>query len=370
MRKQKSQSLAAGTVLAAGLGLGLMSGGPSAMAALILPALPAGCQIIRNELHPVQNTFRVEPGTPVYGAIGPQQTPILQVGVRCDGPLSTPLTLGLNTTGSLDWQGPGRDIIPSGVKDVGLRLYAHGEADGGTCSPDGWLGAGTGGEKCTLPAGTEGEKTLTLQVAAQVVKTGDNTPLQSTVPLLPAKGGDVQLSVGGTPVPLLSSGVVAPVLVTPVTCTIERGKNDTIDFGLVHRNTRDDYDGDGNLLATKRQTLSINCQPVPADGATYQVSVSYNGTTSDDYTPWGINSALRTSISDLFVTGTIRSGGDGDMRFVQFGIGQSLPLSFDTGTGRFTGTVDWALLNYSKTAQAPEEYGNFTAEATYTVDVN
>ncbi|EBV3524788.1 hypothetical protein DOC41_21945, partial [Salmonella enterica subsp. enterica serovar Manhattan] len=134
MRKQKSQSLAAGTVLAAGLGLGLMSGGPSAMAALILPALPAGCQIIRNELHPVQNTFRVEPGTPVYGAIGPQQTPILQVGVRCDGPLSTPLTLGLNTTGSLDWQGPGRDIIPSGVKDVGLRLYAHGEADGGTCS--------------------------------------------------------------------------------------------------------------------------------------------------------------------------------------------------------------------------------------------
>ncbi|EIK6983552.1 type 1 fimbrial protein [Salmonella enterica subsp. enterica serovar Amager] len=178
----------------------------------------------------------------------------------------------------------------------------------------------------------------------------------------------MQLSVGGTPVPLLSSGVVAPVLVTPVTCTIERGKNDTIDFGQVHRNTRDDYDGAGNLLATKQQTLSINCQPVPADGANYQVSVSYNGTTSDDYTRWGINSALRTSISDLFVTGTIRSVGD--MRFVQFGIGQSLPLLFDAGTRRFTGTVDWSLVNYSKTAQAPEEYGNFTAAATYTVDVN
>ncbi|EBN6689168.1 type 1 fimbrial protein [Salmonella enterica subsp. enterica] len=363
MLKQKSQSLAVGTVLVAGVGLGVMTGGPSAMAALTLPALPAGCQIIRNELHPVQNTFRVEPGTPVYGVIGAQQTPFLQVDVRCEGPLSTPMTLGLNTAGSPDWQGPGRDIIPTGVKDVGLRLYARGEARGGTCSPAGWLGAGAGEWKCTLPAGTEGEKMLSLQVAAQVVKNGDNTPLQSTEALLPAKGGDVQLSVDGAQVPLLNSGAVAPVLVTPVTCTIESGKNDTIDFGQVRRNTGGDYNWSGNLLTLVHQPLSVSCQPAPTDKATYQVSISYNGTVYS-----GGKTFLKTSISDLFISGELQSGGSSHQ--IEFNQGQSLPLTFDAGTGHFTGNVDWALMNYSKTGQVPEEYGNFTATATYTVDVN
>lgn len=361
---KKSQNLAAGTVLIAGGGLGLMTGGSSAIAALTLPPLPTSCQIIRNELHPVLNTVRVEPGTPVYGVIGPQQTPLLQVEVRCDGPLSAPLTLGLNTTGSPDWQGPGRDIIPTRVKNVGLRLYAQGESHGGTCSSAGWQGAGTGEWMCTLPAGAEGEKRFSLQVAAQMVKIGDNTPLQSTESLLPRKGSDVQLSVDGTPVPLLSTGVVAPVLVTPVSCTIERGKNDTIDFGSVHRNPRGDYIGQGNELAMISQSLSVRCQPIPTDGATYQVSVTYNGSPYSSEKEW-----LTTSISDLFVKGVF-SNADGKTSTVEYGQGQRLPLSFDSVSGRFTGAVDWILLNYSKTGLVPEEGGSFTAIATYTVDVN
>lgn len=362
---KKSQNLAAGTVLMAGMGLGLMTGGPSAIAALTLPALPAGCQIIRNELHPVQNTLRVESGTPVYGAVGPQQTSFLQVGVRCDGSLNVPLTLELIATGSPDWQGPGRDVIPTVVKDVGLRLYAQGEASGGNCSPAGWLGAGTGEWKCTLPAGTEGEKTLSLQLAAQVVKTGDNTPLQSGEPLLPAKGGDVQLSVDGVQVPLLSSGVVAPVLVTPVSCTIDGGNSTKIDFGAVRRKTDDEYDWKGNELASARQTLSVTCLPAPTDKATYGVSVSYNGT----FLPPSRVSFLTTSISDLFVEGVFFNT-DGRRTTIKYGQGQSLPLPFDAGSGHFTGQVDWSLMNYSKTGQAPDEYGSFTAIATYTVDVN
>ncbi len=364
MLRQKFQSLSGVTVLAAGLGPVLVTGGPSAIAALTLPALPAGCQIIRNELHPVQNTFRVEPGTPAYGVIGPQQTPFLQVGVRCDGPLRTPLTLGLNTTGSPDWQGPGRNILPTRVKDVGVRLYAQGEARGGTCSQSGWLSAGTDNWKCTLPADTEGEMILSLQVAAQVVKTGDNTPLQSSEALLPAKGGDVQLSVDSASAPLLSTGVVAPVLVTPVSCTIESGKNDTIDFGQVRRNTSGNYDWSGNQLVVARQSLSVSCLPVPTDGATYQVSISYNGNPYPPRKSW-----LITSISDLFVAGDFVNA-DGGTSVVEYGQGQRLPLSFDSISGRFTGTIDWALINYSKNGQAPEEYGNFTAIATYTVDVN
>ncbi|EAA5301825.1 type 1 fimbrial protein, partial [Salmonella enterica subsp. enterica] len=210
---------------------------------------------------------------------------------------------------------------------------------------------------------TEGEKTLTLQVAAQVVKTGDNTPLQSTEALLPAKGGDVQLSVDGAQVPLLNSGAVAPVLVTPVTCTIESGKNDTIDFGQVRRNTGGDYNWSGNLLTLVHQPLSVSCQPAPTDKATYQVSISYNGTVYS-----GRKTFLKTSISDLFISGELLS--EGSSHLIEFNQGQSLPLTFDAGTGHFTGNVDWALMNYSKTGQVPEEYGNFTATATYTVDVN
>ncbi|ECL1760805.1 type 1 fimbrial protein, partial [Salmonella enterica] len=197
----------------------------------------------------------------------------------------------------------------------------------------------------------------------QVVKTGDNTPLQSTEALLPAKGGDVQLSVDGARVPLLNSGAVAPVLVTPVTCTIESGKNDIIDFGQVRRNTGGNYDWKGNQLAQVNQPLSVSCQPAPTDKATYQVTISYNGEVYSGRTTF-----LKTSISDLFISGVLLSGADRHM--IEFSQGQSLPLAFDAGTGRFTGNVDWALKNYSKTGQAPEEYGNFTATATYTVDVN
>ncbi|EBS9452210.1 hypothetical protein CF471_21380 [Salmonella enterica] len=357
-------SLAATTLLA------VLPGGvsPARAADLTLPALPAGCQYTRQSLLPVQGTFRVEPGTPLYGVVGPQQTTFLQVSLRCDTPLSTPLTLALKGSGNLNWQGPGRDVLPTAVRDTGLRIYAQGEAAGGTCSPGGWLGAGSGDWQCTLPAGGNGAQTLSLQVAAQVVKTGENTPVLSARALQP-ENGDIQLQVNGSPVPLTGTGIIAPQLVTQVQCTIEKGQNDTINFGGVHRDTGSDYSFKGAQLAAGTQTISVSCSPQPDNASPYTVSLTFTGDTSDIYNfAWAVKGALKTSISDLFILP--ENPVTGDSLPVSPVNSASIPLSLDTTTGRYNLSVKWNLIGYSGDGKVPDEYGPFTATATYTVDVN
>ncbi|EEF4188047.1 fimbrial protein [Salmonella enterica] len=355
--------LAATTMLAV-----LPGGGSSARAAdLTLPALPAGCQYTRQSLLPVQGTFRVEPGTPLYGVVGPQQTTFLQVSLRCDTPLSTPLTLALKGSGNLNWQGPGRDVLPTAVRDTGLRMYAQGEAAGGACSPGGWLGAGSGDWQCTLPAGGNGAQTLSLQVAAQVVKTGENTPVLSARALQP-EAGDIQLQVNGSPVPLTGAGVIAPKLVTPVTCTIEKGRNDTVNFGDMTRDfvSDGDYTRMGVGLASQSQNIQVYCTPQPDDASPYSVSLTFRGDISDTYNfAWAQYGALKTSIPELFILPT--NAGTGASVPLN---GDSVPLSLDSATQRYNLTVNWMLTAYSKTGKAPEKYGAITATATYTVEVN
>ncbi|HBJ6378755.1 TPA: hypothetical protein LC260_004851 [Salmonella enterica subsp. enterica serovar Eastbourne] len=338
---------------------------PAQAADLTLPALPAGCQYTRQALLPVQGTFRVEPGTPLYGVVGPQQTTFLQVSLRCDSPLAVPLKLALKGSGALNWQGPGQDILPTAVRDAGLRVYAQGEATGGTCSPGGWLGAGTGDWQCTLPAGGEGGRTLSLQLAAQVVKTGDNTPVQSTRSLQP-ETGEIMLAVNDSPVSLTGTGVIAPQLVTPVTCAIENGKNDTINFGDVRRDTSTDYSLEGVALVSRAQNIRVCCTPLPDDASPYTVSLTFSGTISDTYNfAWAQYGALKTSISDLFILPT--NAGSGASIPLN---GNAVPLSLDTTTQRYGLDVNWMLVGYSATGKAPEEYGVFTANAAYTVEVN
>ncbi|EKH7682325.1 fimbrial protein [Salmonella enterica] len=354
--------------LAATTLLAVLPGGvsPARAADLTLPALPAGCQYTRQSLLPVQGTFRVEPGTPLYGVVGPQQTPFLQVSLRCDTPLSTPLTLALKGSGNLNWQGPGRDVLPTAVRDTGLRIYAQGETTGGTCSPGGWLGAGSGDWQCTLPAGGNGAQTLSLQVAAQVVKTGENTPVLSARALQP-ENGDIQLQVNGSPVSLTGTGAIAPQLVTPVTCSIELGKNDTINFGPVRRNTGDQYDYKGNQLAVQTQNISIRCDPQPDDTNSYTVSLGFSGVTSDVYhTGLASRGALKTSISDLFIIPESKQV-LGQLIPIN---GDRVPLELDPATQHYNLSVDWYLMGYSPNGQAPAEYGPFTATATYTVYVD
>ncbi|EGX9449944.1 hypothetical protein JHH93_004850, partial [Salmonella enterica] len=48
----------------------------------------------------------------------------------------------------------------------------------------------------------------------------------------------------------------------------------------------------------------------------------------------------------------------------------AVPLELDPTTQRYNLSVDWSLMGYSRNGQAPAEYGNFFAVATYTVDVD
>ncbi|ECL8479778.1 fimbrial protein [Salmonella enterica] len=340
---------------------------PAQAADLTLPALPAGCQYTRQALLPVQGTFRVEPGTPLYGVVGPQQTTFLQVSLRCDSPLAVPLKLALKGSGALNWQGPGQDVLPTAVRDAGLRVYAQGEATGGTCSPGGWLGAGTGDWQCTLPAGGEGGRTLSLQLAAQVVKTGDNTPVQSTRSLQP-ETGEIMLAVDDSPVSLTGTGVIAPQLVTPVTCTIENGKNDTINFGDVHRDTSAEYSRKGVWLATRRQNIRVSCTPQSDDASPYTVSLTFRGNISGTYKVGlaGKGALTVDPISDLFIIPMATTGSRDTLPLN----GTAVSLLLNPDTQRYGLDVDWWLVGYSATGKAPDEHGTFKADATYTVEVN
>ncbi|WP_205160300.1 hypothetical protein, partial [Salmonella enterica] len=82
---------------------------------------------------------------------------------------------------------------------------------------------------------------------------------------------------------------------------------------------------------------------------------------------WAQKGALKTSISDLFIL-PINSL-TGDSLPVSPVNGTSIPLSRNADTGRYNLSVKWDLIGYSETGKAPEEYGVFTATATYTVDV-
>ncbi|EIB7831451.1 hypothetical protein K9J93_004682, partial [Salmonella enterica] len=230
----------------------------------------------------------------------------------------------------------------------------------------GWLGAGSGDWQCTLPAGGNGAQTLSLQVAAQVVKTGENTPVLSARALQP-ENGDIQLQVNGSPVSLTGTGIIAPQLATSVTCTIEKGQNDTINFGGVHRDTSADYSGLGVHLASGTQTISVSCVPQPDNASPYTVSLTFTGDTSDIYNfAWAGKGALKTSISDLFI---LPESEQVSGRSIPIN-GDAVPLTLDPTTQRYNLSVDWSLMGYSPNGKVPDEYGPFTATATYTVDVN
>ncbi|MCT6990685.1 fimbrial protein [Salmonella enterica] len=198
------------------------------------------------------------------------------------------------------------------------------------------------------------------------MKTGENTPVLSARALQP-ENGDIQLQVNGSPVSLTGTGIIAPQLATPVTCSIESGKDDTINFGPVRRNTGDQYDYKGNQLAVQTQNISIRCDPQPDDASPYTVSLRFSGDISDVYNlGFASRGALKTSISDLFILPESEQ-----VLGKRIPInGDAVPLELDPTTQRYNLSVSWSLMGYSPNGQAPAEYGNFFAVATYTVDVD
>ncbi|HCK3134909.1 TPA: hypothetical protein NZJ50_004542 [Salmonella enterica subsp. enterica serovar Ruiru] len=167
---------------------------------------------------------------------------------------------------------------------------------------------------------------------------------------------------------LTGTGVIAPQLVTPVTCTIENGKNDTINFGDVRRDTSNpEYHREGVVLASQAQHIRVHCTPLPDDASPYPVSLTFSGAISDTYNfVWADKGALKTSISDLFI---IPMAMDGSGDSIPFN-GDAAPMSLDPTTQRYGLDVSWWLVGYNATGKVPEEYGAFTANAAYTVEVN
>ncbi|EAA9004636.1 hypothetical protein B0X84_25640, partial [Salmonella enterica] len=152
-----------------------------------------------------------------------------------------------------------------------------------------------------------------------------------------------------------------------VTCSIESGKNDTINFGGVHRDTGSDYSFKGVQLADRTQTISVSCAPQPDNASPYTVSLTFTGDTSDIYNfAWAAKGALKTSISDLFI---LPESEQVSGRSIPIN-GDAVPLKLDPTTQRYNLSVDWSLVGYSPNGKVPDEYGPFTATATYTVDVN
>ncbi|EAM2006387.1 hypothetical protein EA132_25085, partial [Salmonella enterica subsp. enterica serovar Give] len=138
-------------------------------------------------------------------------------------------------------------------------------------------------------------------------------------------------------------------------------------FGPVRRNTGDQYDYKGNQLAVQTQNISIRCDPQPDDASPYTVSLRFSGDISDVYNlGFASRGALKTSISDLFILPESEQ-----VLGKRIPInGDAVPLELDPTTQRYNLSVSWSLMGYSPNGQAPAEYGNFFAVATYTVDVD
>lgn len=225
----------------------------------------------------------------------------------------------------------------------------------------GWLAAGAGDWQCTLPAGGDGLSTLTLQLAAQVVKTGDNTPINAVHNLQP-ESGDILLSINSSPLSLMKAGFISPQVVTPATCSIVGGRDKVVDFGNVHRDTGKSYTTSGNNLAQRTLSLFVRCTPALQDGAKYQVSVDFNGELATEV-PWP---ALKTNISDLFVTGHVDILGSD----ITFWGGNPITMVYSEDSGLFSLPIVWTLKNYRPKGVISKTSGHFKAVATYTVNVN
>lgn len=206
-------------------------------------------------------------------------------------------------------------------------------------------------------------RTLTLQLAAQVVKTGENTPINAVHNLQP-ESGDILLSVNSSPLSLIKAGFIAPRVVTPATCTIIGDRDKVVDFGSVQRDTGKLYTTRGNDLAQRNLSLSVKCLPAPQDGAKYQVSVAFYGESAAEV-PWP---ALKTNISDLFVTGIVQTlHGVSDITF--WNDGHAMTMDYSEDSGLFSLPMIWTLKNYRPAGKILKTSGKFSAIATYIVEV-
>lgn len=333
---------------------------PALAVSFSLPGLPQGCHYTQNSFTPLTATIRIPTDTPQYGVLGNDRTEILAVEVQCDTSPSTPVSAGINAMDSLQWQGPGGDILSTPVSGVGIRLFFEGQTEGGRCSSSDWLSSSRGSLQCT--SGTTGPSRMGFRLSAQLVKTGENTPVMQRDTLM-VRGGDVQVTVNDSSQSLLSQGAVAPLLATEVSCTIVDGKKSEVNFGSVQRRTSY-WPDNRDPLAEEQSTITVSCSPRRDENANnYNVSLTFQGTAS----PYIHGSAgwwLGTSFSDLMIGAGMPDNGS---RFAF--LNQPLSLTWDRTTNLFSRTIEWYLYAFDDGKATHDQTGPFTATATYTITV-
>lgn len=344
--------------------LATMLGSNSVMAqSLSLADLPAGCSYTRSEQQPLNSMVKIPAATPQFAAIGEAPHTLMEVGVQCEGPLSTPVSVGLKESGALSWIGPGRDVLATNVNGIGVRLFADGMSDGGQCIGSGAIAAGQSA-RCSIGREGEGKRGFTFNLKAQLVKISNNTPIQSQRTLQLTDGGAMLLETQGATqqqVDVLNSGLLAPSIATQASCTLVTQQNQTVNFGTVYRPKSGNQEVTlGQAQATPIQVL---CSPLRDDGANnYNVGITFSAgslSNNDD-------TALATSIDDMAIRFSTKAEGGDWQKF-----SEKLPMIYNAALSgdesHFAQTWYW-FLRYLPGANH-QQTGNFNAVATYTITI-
>lgn len=330
---------------------------------LTLSDLPNGCSYTRSEQQPLNGLVKIPAATPLFAAIGDAPHTLLEIGVQCEGPITTPVSLGLKESGALDWIGPGRDVLATNVNGIGVRLFADANSEGGKCIGSGAIAAGQSAS-CSISREGEGTRRVGFSLKAQLVKISNNTPIQSQRTLQLTNGGVLLLeSQGATQQQLdvLNSGLLTPSIATEASCTLVTEENHTVNFGTVYR----PKSGSKEVTLGHAQVtpIEVSCSPLRDDGANnYNVVITFTAGSPVS----GDDTLLATSIDDLAIRFSKKAEGGDWQKF-----GEKLPMphnaSLSGDKSYFAQTWYW-FLRYLPTANH-EQTGTFNAVATYTITV-
>ncbi|HHL2713087.1 TPA: hypothetical protein ACQ39K_004733 [Yersinia enterocolitica] len=359
-------------LLRGGLAGGMLLSLVSQAAPVNLPVLPAGCEYTQHTLTPLDGVYHLAVSTPLYSSINGEAVPVLSVGVACPA-LTTPLPLAFNLTGSPEWTGPGRDILPTSVSGVGVRLsfepqYRGGDAQGcqaGDIARAGLMGGGATGMGCVLPASAQPQR-VEMTLRAQLVKIGQETPLafSGAVSLV---GADLVVSLAQQPTAV--PPWLLPSLYTDPSCTLFTPPHPVIHFEAVE------------LPADRRQVsrLETNAHPVDIgvrclplldnDPDSYRVDITFDGPSRA-----GTDNVVATSRRDVGVV-LLPTGLDSLQATAREGLAlrQPLPLTpvaaLSDLSGRYFARRFLVGLNYYPEATV-QAGGPFEAVVTYTITLN
>ncbi|WP_394517071.1 fimbrial protein [Pantoea sp. SGAir0175] len=322
--------------------------------------LPQGCSFTEKSEQVFSSSLNIATSSAKWSDIGGTPRTILNFGVQCSNTLASPVTMQSQIAGNVNWLGPARDILATNIPGIGVRLFAELTTVGGQCSGAGTLSFNNPA-RCSLQAQGSEIRSFNYVIKAQLIKTGNATPVQRQS-VLHAENGSVSVVLNGTgqsSIDIFNSGLVAPTLITPASCEIMTDKNQSVSFGAVNR---PDVQTETTVGQPQSTRIEVACSPKRAEGNLYNVNIKFTAGKlhpNDGY-------ALSTNIDDIIVR---FSSGKDNSSWIKFG--DTIPLNYNSSLSgdksHFDETFYWSLryLPQKKNGQT----GNFEAISTYTITV-